>query len=266
MPEPVKEQITQAIQEDQGKVPTGVAIGGAALAAALAIGGGYAATHQETTPPPPTPISASATPKTPDVISTPSGSFKVEVSPTASPETTKSTEAPKTPCNIVPDQFCDNAELVTYKGIKYVGLMLPAGTSISSLIDGQYTKANINQPTPPPDTNQQPPPFQGLLVGINPPDHSISYNFTGDISLTGDFNVQKSKAFAVVGNTGAREFGQYNLAFTITRIDPSTGKPVVDETTLRMLFPKAFEKPPKEFSYAGPINPTVTTPEYYNKP
>lgn len=136
-------------------------------------------------------------------------------------------------CKILEEKYCLKGKLNFYKinqdtKIEFVSFDLPKGTLIFSPVNGQYTKAQITQPSS----------FQGLLVGINPPDRSVNYNFTGDIELfSTDFHTQEAKSFGTIGNSGAKEFGIYNLIFTMVSQDSKTKKPIQDINGINKLFP-----------------------------
>jgi hypothetical protein len=206
----------------------------------------------------PTPSAAAASP-TPEVKPTANPTATATRPPEATP--TKTPEVKQGGCFILEDALCSQGELISYKSSQgetlYIAWRdLPQNSPIRSLIDGQRTTAQINQPSP----------TQGQLLSVYPPDRSANYNFIGDIVIPTDASIQTGKVIATVGNAGMKSFGEYELLFTITKTDPSTRRPVVDVEHLKRLFPNAFEKQPKDVTFTGPGSTTVSAPDYQNKP
>lgn len=232
----------------------GTVVGTVALGGAIAVG---AATRgepgQTQVPATETPSAAAATPKPTDVIATPSGTFKVEVTPTPSPEVKKDV-----PCQILSPELCATGEYGTLKTSdgesQFIGFKVPPGTPILSPIDGRQTIIKINQPNP----------VQGFQLSIFPEDRSLSYIFIGDIKAQDSFSKTNTES-GRIGTDGIKNFEEgYNLIFTINRFDPNTKRSLVDLDTLKKLFPDAMNKPPKVFSYTGGNSVTVGPAEYYN--
>jgi hypothetical protein len=130
-------------------------------------------------------------------------------------------------CKILEEEFCSKGEVIiqTLEGnqVKYLGWKnLPSGTQVFSPIDGLRTTI----PSP-----------QGQFLSVYPPDRSVNYNFIGDIVFASDATVEVGRVIGHLGDSTVKGFGEYDLVFTITKLDLVSKKAIVDTESLEKLFP-----------------------------
>ena len=154
------------------------------------------------------------------------------------------------PCVIVPQEYCSQAELLTVKGYEkdgyIIGINVPPDTQISAPIDGLVLKSDIEAGRP----------YKGQQVLIKDQATGKAFTIIGDMPFNGDMassNVVKGKPVVKVGNGNLNNFG-YKVIIIVN------GSPEEINTAFKLLFPRAFEKPPKEVvlpvasSQSGSVN------------
>lgn len=253
-------EVNSFAKDEQGLGKVGAAVG-VVVAAAVGVGG-YVATHQETPPPPP--ISASASPRPTDTITTPAGTFKVDVSPSAKPsESAKPTEAPKTPCIVLPTpEMCATGTHVIIKDAQgnvtgeYVGFNAPSGTKLSTPVSGQERKTKLPAGGP----------IQGTFIILSDPNNRAveSWTLTGDIP-TQDLNtrnISSGQNVEVVGSGDIKNFG-FDLLVGVTKFDAVQNKAVPALDTMKKSFPSAFQTPAVEVTIQN-NGSVLVSPVYYN--
>lgn len=130
-------------------------------------------------------------------------------------------------CKILEEKFCSKGKFSYFENSMYVGFYLPADTIIFSPIDGRQNLLKIKQ------TN----PVKGVQLSIFSESRNISYIFIGDIKGKDGF-VKAGKTSSSIGNENIKNFGEYNLIFTINRFDPTMKKSLIDSDSLKLLFPR----------------------------
>lgn len=134
-------------------------------------------------------------------------------------------------CKILEEKYCNDVKLIQ-GAFQYLAFKLPIGTKIFSPIEGQEKKTKL----PAGGT------AQGFYVIINnPSDRNIeSWSFMGDLKLSNmDTNNTKSgETFATIGNSGIKNFGDYNLIVGISKFDETQNKKLSASSTIRKLFPE----------------------------
>ncbi len=169
-----------------------------------------------------------------EVTSTPTAT------PTLEPTATPTERVQNVPCEILPQEYCDDAELVYYtngKGVRLemLGFKLPEGTPIYSTNSGTLVKGSQST---------------GLLVGDyaiianaqNPTDSSM---FFGNLSISVGHGekVAGNTQIGSVRNSENEVFGKYNFLFRINTIGPD-GQPTSNKEGMSDLFPGIFNSQP----------------------
>lgn len=178
-----------------------------------------------------------------------------------------SAPATNVPCVALPSSVCGQGDLIRYSTARgtftYVGFHLEPGTPVYAPypVRVAFTWARY------PECAAR--VVQGTVVGIGPDDISLSYNFIGDLQLTVDttrpFPLAVGDRFASIAATGAKSFGNYNLALSVTRL--SQGEATTAEDILQGLFPQAYARASaKEFAETADSRscpPAITNPQYF---
>ena len=196
---------------------------------------------------------------------------EITPSPTTSPTTAPATTTPtapsklevpaEVPCNILPQQFCSQAEVIDWansKGQKFkiIGFKnIPTGTPLFPPVNaGEITKAKL------PERGN----FKGFQATISDPNEpNVWYIVSGDITFPDMNNATKKEgeAFGSVGNTGITNAGGYKLlVYVLRRVGQETTS---DESIIRRLFPDAFGRPAQQAAASpGSTGTTIHTSVY----
>lgn len=181
---------------------------------------------------------------TPTEVPKPTVTPKVEFTATPVPEVKK-----EVPCQILPTEFCSQAERVMVSfasGTQFEYLAfnkLPVDTPIYSPVDGFLAFSREGGP-------------QSPIVGFSVRMTNGAAGVKGNLRLK-SVTQRDIKAGEIIGyTTETKTLGEHDLLITITK--RADGGPVVDEDALRKLFPKAFEKPIIPAKQDSPVKPSVT--------
>lgn len=173
---------------------------------------------------------------------------------TATPTPEKKTDVP---CQILPQEYCNKAELIERKGVdgqiaQVIALKLSSGIPIFSPIDGEVAKAKTNT---------------GLLAVIRDPNdpNLIVINVQGDIKFDNMLTIKVKKGDVVGYTQDTGEFtsplGDYNIRVGSTK---ASGDKIVDNPDkMKEFFPEAFKKGPvKKVDLSSSSNNSSPTPVY----
>ncbi len=135
-------------------------------------------------------------------------------------------------CLILTQKNCSSGKVFDWnyqgKTYKLVGFRLSKGASVFAPRNGELVKTKAVEP------------FTGLYAAIRDLNDSTSTNieFAGDLMFdkTQTVSVKDGNLIGTIGNTGVKEFGDYNLILFLTRKNPQGKGFITDINMLKQLF------------------------------